>query len=40
MAVENTLVRNGYEKKKGKALSGAEKQVFNDIYKVYYQTEN
>jgi len=40
MAVEKTLVRNGYEKKKGKKLSGAEKQVFNDIYKVYYQTEN
>ena len=40
MAVEKTLVRNGYEKKKGKTLSGAEKQVFNDIYKVYCQTEN
>ena len=40
MAIEMALVRNGYEKKKGKTLSGAEKQVFNDIYKVYYKTEN
>ena len=40
MAVEKTLVRNGYEKKKGKTLSGAEKQVFNDIYKVYCQIKD
>lgn len=40
MAVEKALVRNGYEKKKGKTLNGAEKQVFNDIYKVYCQIKD
>ena len=40
MEVDKTFVRNDYEKKKGKSLSGAEKQVFNDIYKVYYQTKD
>ena len=39
MKVNKTFVRNDYEEKKGKTLSGAEKQVFNDIYKVYYQTK-
>ena len=37
MEVDKTLVRSDYEKKKGKSLSGAEKQVFNDIYKVFCQ---
>jgi hypothetical protein len=40
MEVDKTFVRNDYEKKKGKSFSGAEKQVFNDIYKVYYQTKD
>ena len=40
MAVEMTFVRNGYEKKKGKTLNGAEKQVFNDIYWVYCQIKD
>ena len=40
MAVEMTLVRNGDEKKKGKTLNGAERQVFNDIYKVYCQIKD
>lgn len=40
MEVDKTYVRNEYEKKKGKSLSGAEKQVFNDIYKVYCQTKD
>ena len=39
MEVDKAFVRNDYEKKKGKSLSGAEKQVFNDIYKVYCQTK-
>lgn len=39
MGVDKAFVRNEYEKKKGKTLSGAEKQVFNDIYKVYCQTK-
>lgn len=36
---DKNIVRNDYEKKKGKTLNGAEKQVFNDIYKVYCQTK-
>ena len=40
MAVEMTFVRNDYEKKKGKTLNGAERQVFNDIYKVYCQIKD
>lgn len=40
MKVDKTFVRNDYEKKKEKPLSGAEKQVFNDIYKVYCQTKD
>lgn len=39
MEVDKNFVRNDYEKKKGKTLNGAEKQVFNDIYKVYHQTK-
>ena len=39
MGVDKAFVRNEYEKEKGKTLSGAEKQVFNDIYKVYCQTK-
>ena len=39
MAIEMALVRNDYEKKKGKTLNGAERQVFNDIYKIYCQTK-
>ena len=40
MEVDKTFVRNDYEEKKGKLLNGAEKQVFNDIYKVYCQTKD
>ena len=40
MEVDKIFVRDDYEKKKGKTLNGAEKQVFNDIYKVYYQTKD
>lgn len=40
MEVDKILVRNDYEGKKGKLLNGAEKQVFNDIYKVYCQTKD
>lgn len=36
---DKNIVRNDYEKKKGKTLNGAEKQVFNDIYKVSCQTK-
>lgn len=39
MEIDKSFVRNGYEKRKGKTLSGAEKQVFNDIYKVYNLSE-
>lgn len=35
MKVDKTFVRNDFENKKGKTLSGAENQVFNDIHKVY-----
>ena len=40
MEVDKAFVRNEYEKMKGKTLSGAEKQVFNDIYNVYIQTKD
>ena len=36
---DKNIVRNDYEKKKGKTLNGAERQVFNDIYKIYCQTK-
>lgn len=39
MEIDKSFVRNDYEKRKGKTLSGAEKQVFNDIYKVYNLSE-
>ena len=39
MEIDKSFVRNYYEKRKGKTLSGAEKQVFNDIYKVYNLSE-
>jgi len=39
MEVDKTFVRNDYVKK-GKSSSGAEKQVFNDIYKVYCKTKD
>lgn len=39
MEVDKAFVRNEFEKMKGKTLSGAEKQVFNDIYNVYIQTK-
>jgi hypothetical protein len=35
-----TLVINDYEKKNGKPLSGEEKQVFDDIYKVIIKRKN
>ena len=40
MKVDKTFVGNSYEKKKGKSLNDAEKQVFTDIYKVYCQIKD